>query len=159
MSSRVRDAVVITGVFAVVGAVAGVVWEAWWTPPRGVAYEGQFVMDSVALQSEFSATGSYVAISAALGLLLGVVLTALFDHDELVTLVAVAVGAVLAGWLMREVGAVLGPPDPRQLVGSLEDFTELPADLRVQGSAWVVFPAGALTGALVVLLGLTRSKV
>jgi hypothetical protein len=157
-ATRIRDTTIILGVFAVAGALAGVVWELLWTPPTGVAHQGEFVMDGPALRAEFGGTGSYVLISAALGLVLGVVLTVLCDEDELVTLIAVAAGAVLAAWLMREVGSALGPPDPRELARTLEDYTELPADLRVRGSAWVAFPAGALTGALVVLLGVTRHR-
>ena len=73
------------------------------------------------------------------------------------TLAAVLVGAVLAGWVMVQVGQALGPPDPRQLAKTAPERTRLPSDLRIAGkSPYVAFPAGATLGLAVVLLWLSK---
>ena len=110
-----RQVLLVLVVFAVAGALAGVVWEWLWTPPTGVALDEQFLLDGDGLRGEFSGTGLYVVVAAVAGLLLGVLVAVLSDRDELVTLVVVAVGSVLAGWLMLRTGVALGPPDPAPL--------------------------------------------
>jgi hypothetical protein len=103
-------------------------------------------------------------VASVAGLLTGALCALFLDRSELVTLVAVLVGAVLAGWIMIQVGHLLGPPDPRQLAETAPDRTRLPSDLRIVGKIWpprsirdaspyIAFPAGATLGLAVVLLG------
>lgn len=153
------QAVAIVAIFAAVGAVAGVVWEWVWTPPVGVVVHHQWLQDEVGLRGDFSATGTYVLVAVVAGLLTGVVVSLLLDRSELVTLVAVVAGALLAGWVMHRVGSHLGPADPRHLAASAKDETQLPGPLVVSGkSALRAFPAGALLGLTVVFLGFSRLR-
>ena len=142
---------------ALAAALAGVVWEWWWTPSVGVVVDHEWLLDLDGLRSEFSATGLYVVVASVAGLLVGALCGLFLDRAELVTLVAVLAGAALAGWVMVQVGHALGPPDPRQLAQTAREGTRLPSDLRIAGtSPYVAFPAGATLGLAVVLLGLTR---
>lgn len=155
---------------AAVGALAGVVWEWVWTPPSGIAYQGRWVLDENGLPSEFSGTGWYVVVAAAAGLLLGTGTALATREDEVVTLLAVAIGAVLAGWLMFHVGHRLGPPDPRALASGADDLTAIVGDLRVGGAgvhprpyaldspAFAAFPAGALLAFAALVLGLAPGR-
>jgi hypothetical protein len=143
--------------FAVVGALAGVVWEWLWTPPNGVVVDHQWYVGLAALREEFSGTGLYVVVASVAGLVTGSLCGLFLDRAELVTLAAVVVGAALAGWVMVLVGHALGPPDPQELAETARDRTPLPGDLRVTGnSAYIAFPAGAVLGLGPVLLVLAR---
>jgi hypothetical protein len=153
----IRQAAIVVVVFAVVGALGGVVWEWLWTPPIGIVVNHQWLMGPAGLRAEFSATGIYVLVASVAGLLTGALCALYLDRAELVTLVAVLAGAVLAGWVMVQVGQALGPPDPRQIAETANDRTRLPSDLRIVGkSPYVAFPAGATLGVAVVLLGLSK---
>jgi hypothetical protein len=163
----IGQAGIVVAVCAVAGALAGVVWEWLWTPPVGVVIRHEWLVGLSGLRSEFSATGLYVVVASVAGLLVGALCGLFLDRAELVTLAAVLVGAVLAGWIMAQVGQALGPPDPRQLAETASNGTRLPSDLRIVGKIWpprsirdpspyVAFPAGATLGLAVVLLGLTK---
>lgn len=155
--SALRQVIGVLLVFAVAGALAGVVWEWVWTPPTGVVIGHEFLLDGPGLRAEFSGTALYVVIAAVTGLLLGVVVSVLSDRHELLTLVAVVAGSVLAGWLMMVVGLALDPPDPGPLARTAEDYTPLQDELQVSGrSPYVAFPGGSLVGLIVVFIGLHR---
>lgn len=148
---------IVVAVFAVAGALAGVVWEWLWTPSSGVVVDHEWLQGLAGVQAEFSGTGVYVLVAAAAGLLTGVLCALFLDRAELVTLVAVVAGAALAGWIMVQVGHALGPDDPRVLARTTDNGTRLPSDLRVVGaSPYVAFPVGATLSLAVVLLGLTK---
>ncbi len=170
VSRWMLQALLVLVAAAVLGALAGVVWEWVWTPPSGVAFQGRFVLDENGLPGEFAGTGWYVVVAAAAGVLLGAGAALMSRDGEVATLVAVAVGAVLAGWLMFHVGHALGPPDPAVLAASADDLTAIKGDLRVGGAglhphvyafdsaAFVAFPAGALLAFSAVLLALTPRR-
>ncbi|MGH3362107.1 MAG: hypothetical protein ACRDOM_06575 [Nocardioides sp.] len=149
------DALVVLAAFAAAGALAGVVWEWVWSPPSGVALQRQWVLDSDGLRDSFSGTGTYVVVASLTGIVMGSLAGFLFDRSELATLAAVAVGGLLAAWLMQQVGEALGPPDPDPIAATSKNYTPIPGNLDVSGrSPWVAFPGGALLGLIVVLLGL-----
>lgn len=153
------QAAIVLLVFAGAGVVAGAVWEWLWTPPVGVVIDGEWLLGLAALRSEFSATGLYVLVASAAGLVTGALCGLLLDRSELVTLAAGLVGAALAGWVMVQVGHALGPADPRELAQAAADRTRLPSDLRITGtSPYIAFPAGATLGLAVLFLGLTRRQ-
>ena len=153
----VRQALLIVAIFAVAGVLAGVVWEWLWTAPTGVVVHHQWLQDERGLSGEFSGTGLYVLVAAVAGLLVGGTVAVLLDRSELVTLVAVLGGALLAGWLMSHVGGFLGPADPRSLAATANTGTHLPDHLVVSGKSELrAFPGGALVGLVVVFLGLSR---
>jgi hypothetical protein len=122
---------VVLATFAVVGAIAGVVWEWLWTPPLGIVYRGQWILEPSGPDYAFSGTGWYVVVALAAGLLTALALGWVLVSGEITTLVAAVVGSVLAGWLMFTVGHSLGPPDPRPLAAAKDDLERLPSDLRV----------------------------
>lgn len=134
------------------------VWEWAWTPPRGVVLRRQWVPDPVALGADFSATGWYVVVALVAGTVVAAAITWLLPGDELVTGLAVVLSALLAGWVMYQVGHALGPPDPDVLARTVEPMTQLPDDLTLGGlegaprflrldpSAVLALPGGALLG-------------
>jgi hypothetical protein len=149
---------IVLATFAVVGAIAGVVWEWVWTPPVGIVFQGEWILEPSGPDYDFSGTGWYVVIALGAGLLTAAVLGWVLVAGELTTLAAAAVGSVLAGWLMFTVGHTLGPPDPRPLAAAMDDLERLPSDLRVAGSdpeqaayslagsAFLAFPLGTVLG-------------
>jgi len=157
----IAHGLLVVVVFSVVGVATGGLWEALWQAPIGVVYRDEWFLEPAGPDRSFSGTGLYVLLAMPVGAVLGV-LAALVSRDEAVTLVAVLVGSVLAGWLMYAVGHTLGPPDPRVLAAGEPDLTELPADLVLaapgdsrspfRSTAFVAFPAGALAGLAIIYL-------
>ena len=155
----VRDAVLVLAVFAAVGALAGLVWETWWTPPSGVVLDHAWYPDELGVTALFSGTGLYVVVALTSGVLAGAACAWFFDRVEVLTLVTVAAGSVLAAWLMLQVGTALAPPDPAAAAASAENSTPLAGTLEVAGDgALVSFPAGALTGLVVIFVGLAPTR-
>lgn len=154
-----RQAVLALVLLAVVGAVAGLVWEWLWTPPTGIVVDHRWLQDERGLRGDFSGTGTYVAVAAVAGLLAGAAVALLFDRSELVTLAVVVVGSLLAGWLMYRVGLAVGPPDPHPLAAAAKNESHLPGQLIVSGrSPFVAFPSGALVGLVAVFFGLSGRR-
>ncbi len=144
----------VVAAFAAVGALAGVLWYRLWDVPQGVVAGHQWYTSESGLRDDFAGVGLYVAISVPAGLLLGALAAWLCDRSELVTLVAVVVGSVLAAYLMFRVGYHLSPEDPDVLARTAKDGTRLDGALRVE--TWPPrggFPFGALLGLTLVYAG------
>ena len=141
---------------ALVGVLAGVVWEWVWSPTIGIVVDHRWApTDALGLQHQFSGTGWYVAVGVVAGLVAGVLVALVSDEVPLLTLVAVVVGAALGAWLMLRVGSALGPEDPARLATTAADGTRLPDNLDVSGrSPWIAYPAGVLIGFIGIYLGL-----
>jgi len=153
------DVIAMLAIFAVVGAVCGFLWERLWTPPSGVAYQHEWILDGHGMPSDFAGTGGYAVIAAVVGVVLGLLLVLVFDHDELVTLAALVVGAALAAWVMWLVGTYLGPADPHAVAKTAADFEPIPGDLRVHGKGpFLAFPVGTLVGASISLFCFTSRR-
>lgn len=154
------QALLTVGVLAGAGAVAGIIWNWVWTPTTGVVVDHTWnAGDAIGLQHAFSATGWYVVVGAAAGLVGGVLVAALFDRVPLLTLGALVVGSALGAWLMLIVGTALGPGDPATIATTAADGTRLPQQLDVTGaSPLIALPVGALTGLIVVFLGVSASR-
>lgn len=156
--------VAIVAIFAAVGALAGVVWERVWSPPSGVVFRGDWFLAPVGPDHAFAGTGWYVVVGLVAGGVTTFALGWFWPQRELTSLVAFAIGSMLAGWVMFEVGHALGPPDPRILAAGRADYTALPSDLRLAGaegdpagfsvgsSAFAAFPMGAMVAAVYVFL-------
>jgi hypothetical protein len=145
---------VVVAVFAGMGALGGVLWYHLWDVPNGIVAGHQWYTSEAGLRDDFAGVGLYVAIGVLAGLLLGVLAASVFDRSELVTLLAVVVGSVLAAYLMLRVGYHLSPPDPDHVARTAEDGTKLDGALRVD--SWPprgAFPFGAVLGLTLVYAG------
>lgn len=130
--------------FAVLGALAGFVWEWWWTPAYGLVEGGTWRAEREVVTRAADGTVMYVIVAAAAGLLGGGA-AALLRRKELVTLLGVLVGSAAAAGVMWAVGTTLAPADPVEAATTAADGTRLPDTLRVEGLApFVLLPATAL---------------
>ncbi|WP_167735970.1 hypothetical protein [Nocardioides sp. 503] len=156
----VWQAVAVVVLYAAVGAGAGWLWHHLWDPPTGVAVDGRFYLDSAGLRGEFSSTGWFVVVAAGVGLVLGVGCALLVQRSELVTLVAVVVGAALATYVMWKVGLSLSAEDPARLARSATDGDRLPARIEVSGgSPFLVLPAASLAALAVAYAGFPKRRL
>lgn len=143
--------------FAGAGALAGLLWFHLWTPPVGTVQSGQWFTDETGLRADFSGTGLYVVIAAGTGLVVGALVAVLLDRSEVVALVCLVGGTVLAGWLMWKVGLHDSPPDPMSLAATAADGTKLPGHLYLHGKVpFVGFPLGGLVAFAGVLLAVPK---
>lgn len=152
----VLQALVFIAVFAGAGALAGVVWERVWSPPIGIVFKGVWFLEPAGPDHAFDGTGWYVAIALVAGVATTLALGLLRPRHELASVVAFAIGSMLAGWVMFKVGHALGPADPQILAAGQADYTTLPSDLRLAGvdedprvfsfdsSAFAAFPVGTM---------------
>ena len=141
--------------FLVAGALAGVLWERLWEPTTGLAYGDEWYLEPAGPDLAFQAVALFVLIAFPVGLVLAAV-AGLRADGEVATVVTVLVAATLAGVVMYVVGTSLGPADPQVLAAGAPDYTPLPGDLGLtapdrgrtpwHSSAFVAFPAGAMTG-------------
>lgn len=140
--SPVRTAVLVLVTYAVVGAVAGLVWEWVWTPPGQVIQEHTLYYDSyVSLRRVFTGTGFYVIVGGVASALVALGVCLLCRSRELLVLVLVVVGSAIAAALMWWVGTHLGPSDPRPLVAHTTTTTRVSGELSVAGkSPYLVWP-------------------
>ncbi len=154
------QAVIGVLVIAAAGALAGVVWEWLWTAPVGVVVDHRWLAeDEAGLRGQFSGTGWFVVIATVTGLLAGGAVSLFLDRLPLLTLLAVVVGSVLGTWLMLEIGAALGPPDPAHLAKTAENGTHLPGRLEVsRRTPWISMPAGALVALSLVFFGFSVGR-
>ena len=61
------QALLFLAVFALSGALAGVVWERLWSPPAGVAFEDKWFLEPAGPDFSFSGTGWYVVVALVAG--------------------------------------------------------------------------------------------
>lgn len=158
------QALAFVAAFAASGALAGVIWERLWTAPAGVAFEGKWFLEPVGPDYAFSGTGWYVVVAVVAGAVTAFVLAWVWPRHELASFLAIAIGSMLAAWVMFEVGHALGPQDPQVLAAGKADLTAIPGDLRLAGvegqprlfrfdsSAMVAFPVGAMIASIYVYL-------
>ncbi|WP_460829318.1 hypothetical protein [Nocardioides hungaricus] len=147
---------------AVVGVVAGFVWEWVWTAPDGAVVDGAWVaQDEANLRGVFSGTAWYVVVASAAGLIGGALVALLLDRFPLATLLGLVVGSLLGAFLMLRVGVALGPGDPVAAARSAGEGATVPGVLAVSGSTpFVAMPAGALVALALVFIGLmARDRV
>ena len=123
----------VIAAYALVGVGGGWMWHELWQPADGVVFQNDWYADGEGLRQDFSGTGLFVLVAAGLGLLLGVVFAFVGGSRPVLTVCLCLVGAVLAAWLMRDVGQRLGPADPHALAKTADDGDHLPSALRVSG--------------------------
>lgn len=153
------QAVVIVLVFAAVGALCGLLWEAVWSPAPGAVLKHEWYPISWYAWQEtiFAASAWYVVIGTVAGLVLGALGAWRLDGAELVTLAAVIVGGLVGALLMRTVGLHRGPGDPQVAAQTARDGARLPSELHAP-SRWLLlaFPGGALASLGVLYLTVTK---
>ena len=148
--SRTRVAVraaVCVAVFALAGALGGVLWRHLWSPVTGVVQQHQWFPTpyDAGEQHDFNGDAWYFIVALASGIVLAAVAVLVMRGAELVTLLAVAVGSVVAGLLMWRVGLVGNPADPVQLAKHAADGTKLPSRLYLANAVpLTAYPLGAL---------------
>ncbi|MGY2875272.1 hypothetical protein ACVW00_002462 [Marmoricola sp. URHA0025 HA25] len=148
----VRDAVVVVAWFAVAAAIGALVW--WQVTPLAeftrTATNAQ--MDEEQLGRQVSADGWFFVIGALGGLVSGIALLTLRRRDPVATVVLVALGGLLASWLMLRLGVWLGPANPKDVLSDVAVGHKVPLQLKTHTAgvdfAW---PLGALLGAVGVL--------
>jgi hypothetical protein len=153
--SPVRTAVLVLLSYAVVGVVAGAVWEWVWTPPGQVIQQHQIYYDSyVSLRRVFTGTGFYVIVGGVASGLLALAVCVLTRSRELLVLALVIVGSAIAAALMWWVGTHLGPSDPTPRVAHTEASTRVAGNLTVAGkSPYLVWPMSSLLVLALVYFG------
>ncbi|GAA5151100.1 hypothetical protein GCM10023340_29410 [Nocardioides marinquilinus] len=152
------EAAVVLLVFAAVAVGAAWLWHRLANPADGTVLDGRWVesgrvqgdflvLDFDDLRGSFGIVGWYAVIGLVGGVLLGTLAALACRRSELVTLVAVAAGSVLAAYVCLKVGGALGPADPNQLAATADPLTVLPGRLGFDDHApLVVWPLGALLG-------------
>lgn len=154
-SSLLREVLIVIGVFVLAGLFCGWLWHHLWAPaPKGLVFNHvpRFEDDA-----DFSGPGIYFLIAVGTGLLLGLVMTFVFERDELWTLAAVVVGAVAAGGVMAAVGIILGPDSAAAVAEDADNWAKVTGDLHVPVlTVLTSFPGGALLGSVIVLTCFTR---
>lgn len=157
--SLVQAAIVVV-VLAAAGALGGWLWHHLYDVPQGVAIRRQWIgLDETDYRDLFGGTALYALIAGVGGLVLGVLLAVLLDRDELLTLAALVVGALLAAWIMTMLGEHLGNPDPDVVARTAKDGTKIPGDLTLGSPAvGLLWPAAASLGAMLVFFFLPRRR-
>lgn len=153
------DAVVVLGCFMAAGLVAGLLWPQLVSPVEVVRTEAGLSTAEVALSERFDNDAWFMVLAAGFGLPLGSLVTLWRRGDEIVTVVALVVGASVASWLAALVGGVLGPEDPAVVLAEAAVGTTAQGAVTVSAQgAYLVWPVAALVGALVVLWGTRPSS-
>jgi len=148
----VVDVLVILGVFVVSGVVVGVVWPHLVEPVRVTRTDFGLLTGETALSNRFDTDGWFIVLGGGVGLVLGGLLTWWRRADEVVTVVAVAVGAGVAAVVAAWLGHQLGPDDPTTVLRHAKVGATALDVVKVHAkAAYFVWPMLALVGALVVL--------
>ena len=162
VTARLTRPLLLLLLFAAAGLAGGYAWRHLWTPPTGVAREGQWIPTPVeeGLQGDFSAVGWYVVVALTLGLVLGALTAFVLDRAEILGVLVAVVGSALAAYLILTVGERLSPPDPDEVAAESADGTEIPGDLELDGRTPLLSaPIGALTALSTVYLLTTRRRL
>lgn len=138
--------------YAVTGVVAGIVWEAIWTPPGQVIAKHQVFFDSYAsLRGVFTGTGWYVLVGGVASALVSLLVCLRTRRRGLLTLGLVIVGSAVGAAVMLKVGTHLGPADPASIAAHTVKRTTVPGELTVEGktvlgvkSPYLVWPMTSL---------------
>ena len=148
----VLDVSVVLALFLVAGALSGALWPQLADPVTVTKGELGLTTSEVALSERFDSDGWYSVLAAGCGLVLGLVLTAWRRTDEVLTLLSVVAGAWLAAWVSAEVGTLVGPDDPREVLATARLGATAPDTVSVSSAAaYFLWPISAVIGAMVVL--------
>jgi len=117
LRADLRGSVVLTGVLLLAGLPAGVLW--WVLAPRAtfeVTADGPVALGRPSAELLIADDGVFTLLLAALGLAAGMVAWRLRRRRGVATVLALAVGLVLASLVAWQLGELLGPgPAPAEL--------------------------------------------
>jgi hypothetical protein len=146
------DVLVVLALFVVVGALLGALWPQLVDPVVVTRNEFGLLRDEAALSRQFDNDAWYAVLACLGGAVLGLVSMAWRRTNEVVTLLAVVVGAFLAAWVSAEVGTWLGPEDPTVVLRKAAEGATAEAMVVVEsGVVRLLWPMAAVVGALLVL--------
>lgn len=138
-------------VLAVIGAV---LWSQLVDLPRVMRTRSGADLPELQLSRIVNIDGWYTLLAIVGGLALGLWATARSGLDEVARVLVLTGAAALAGWVMLQLGLLLGPPAPGPLVGHLRVGQSVAYQLRPHsGAVPFVWPGAALVGCLAVLVG------
>lgn len=152
MNGVLKDVAVVLVAFLVAAVAVGLLWPQLVDPVVVERAERGLLTGELELADRFDITGWYALLAAGAGLLLGAVLVARHQTHEVITVLAVLVGACLAAYVSAWVGSWVGPDDPNTVLADAE--LGATAEERVvlsAGVAYLVWPISALVGCVVVL--------
>jgi hypothetical protein len=146
--------------YAIVGLVAGFVWEAIWTPPAQTVQQHQIFYDDYAsLRRGFSGTGLYVVVAVIASAATALVVALLTRGRELLMLLVVLLGSALAAAVMWKVGVSRGPSDPASIMKTAADGTKVSGNLVVSGrTPYVAWPMASMFVMTLVFLGWSGAR-
>lgn len=152
------DVAVILGLFLLAGVLAGILWPHLVDPVLVQRNKAGISTGEVALSNRFSNDGWYSVLGGVGGLLLGAVAVAWRGTHEVVTLLVVTAGAMLAALVSAWLGHRLGPEDPNLALADAAVGATAPDVVRVTANVvYLTWPIAAVVGALLVLWG-SRSR-
>ena len=133
------DALAVAVWFAVAGLVGALVWWQLATLPEVTKTGDAATRAPEELVKQVSIDGWFFAIAAVGGLLSGVFLLIWRWRNPALMVVLVALGGVLASWLMVHVGLALGPEDEIASLRGMRDGATVPMQLKLHapGVSWV----------------------
>jgi hypothetical protein len=149
-----RDAAAVIATFLVLGVLGGVLWHVLVTPAEFTRLARGGAMGEDELAKIFGADGWYAVIGSLAGLAAGLALSWWRSRDALLTSGLLVIGSAVAAVVMLLVGHLLGPGTPRAALAAAKVGSKVPERLDVDSFiVYLVWPVGALAGALFVLLG------
>lgn len=154
-----RDGAIVLAWFVAIGFLCAVIW--WQVTPLAefTRTSDNAQMGEDQLGRQVSSDGWYFTIAAVAGLLSGAVLLGARRRHPIAMVVLVAVGSVLASWLMARVGLWLGPADPSKALAGVPVGGKVPMQLQTHtDGVRLAWPVTALVGALGVLWGLDETR-
>lgn len=149
------DVALVAGWFLVLGVLGAVLW--WQLTPLAeyTRTATNASMDEEQLGRQVASDGWFFVIAAVGGLASGIALLGLRRRDPVAMVVLVALGGLLATWVMLRLGLSLGPGDPKDALANAAAGEKVPLQLETHASGvHFVWSIGALLGALGVIWGL-----
>lgn len=133
------------------GVIAGLAWSVLAEPPGYTVRAEGASMGEAAAGEQFGVEVVYTALALAFGLVVGAVTGFRLARYGWVLAVALVIGALGAAFLSLEVGRLLGPPDPTQIVGDAPAGAVVPIPLDVNApGVLLAWPIATLLGLLAV---------
>ena len=152
LRSVLLDAVIVLGVFLVMGLVAGILWPHLVQPVKVTRTQTGIVTGEIDLSHRISNDGWFSVLGAVGCFVCAVALTVWRRTHEVVTVLLVTSGGFLAAWACALVGTSLGPEDPKKALAHATVGATAPDQVTVTAhAAYLVWPIAAVIGALVVL--------